>query len=92
MANNQNESTETKSQMFELVKTVAIGAISMIMMYQWSEINTLKSQMYDMRGNSFTEEKGRALEDRLTRRMEAMQVNTDNKLDTILLLVRDKQE
>lgn len=83
---------QTDSKLYDIIKTVAIGAISMIVMFQWTEINTLKQQMYDMRGNSFTEEKGRALEDRLTRRMEAMQADTNNKLDTILLLVRGKQE
>ena len=81
-----------EGKLFDILKTVAIGAISMIVMFQFNEISTLKSQMYDMRGNSFTEEKGRALEDRLTRRMESMQQDTNNKLDTVLLLLKNKQE
>lgn len=81
-----------KSQLTGLVEKVAIAALGLIISWQQSEISKLDQRMYIMQGTAFTEEKGRALEDRLTRRLEAMSADTNSKLDTIVLLVRSKKE
>ena len=81
----------TSKQLTGILEKVAIGAMALVIGYQQTAINTLDNRLYTMQGITFTEEKGKALEDRLTRRMEAMQADTQNKLDTILLLIRDKR-
>jgi len=83
-----NDGSKDKSQLSGILEKVAIGAMVLVIGYQQNAINTLDSRMYAMQGAAFTEEKGRALEDRLTRRMESMSSDTQAKLDTILLLIR----
>jgi hypothetical protein len=84
----ENDNRE-KTQLSGILEKVAIGAMVLVIGYQQTAINTLDGRIYTMQGAAFTEEKGRALEDRLTRRMESMSSDTQAKLDTILLLIRD---
>lgn len=70
-----------------LVEKALIGVLSLFVGGQQLKISELDNRLYSMQATTFTEDKGRNLEERLTRRIESLQADTNAKLDTILYLI-----
>ena len=70
-----------------LVEKALIGVLSLFVGGQQLKISELDNRLYSMQATTFTEDKGRNLEERLTRRIESLQADTNAKLDTIIHLI-----
>lgn len=82
-----HQTNETDRRVSGIMEKVAIGALSLVMAYQYNAIQTLEDRMYRMQSEKFTPEDAMALEDRIGKRIEAVQANMDNKLNTILYIL-----
>ena len=84
MATNNNDGQDTKRQVNGILEKVAIGALSLVMMYQYNSLEKLEARMYEMQGDSFSQKDAVVMEDRIIKRVESAVADINNKMDTML--------
>jgi predicted Holliday junction resolvase-like endonuclease len=74
-----------------ILEKVAVGALCLIVTWQYNSINRLEERVFNMQGEMFTEAKAKVLEERITQNMDARFSNMDSKLGLILNYVSDRR-
>jgi len=87
--NSLADGTEVRKQVSGLLEKVAIGALSLVMMYQYQSIEKLEARMYEMQGSSFSQKDAVVMEDRIIKRVESVVADINNKMDTMLWVLTD---
>jgi hypothetical protein len=75
-----------------ILEKVAVGALFLIVSYQYNAINKLEERMFNMQGQMFTEAKAKVLEERITQNMDAKFSAMDSKLNFIINYLSDRKQ
>lgn len=83
-----NSSENTR--MVNILEKIAISALFLIVTWQWTAISKVEERVYSLQEKSFTEEKARILEDRLTKNLDAIRADVNNKVEGLRSDVNSK--
>ncbi|MNF50948.1 hypothetical protein D3C85_173280 [compost metagenome] len=94
--------TQTETRLTGILEKIAIGALFLIVGWQYNAQEKLEDRQFSMQGEMFTESKARVLEDRLNKnidarfaesntRIESLRSEMGSKLDILLGLQRNRE-
>lgn len=75
----ENES----SRLSGIIERIAIGAIAFVMVSLWNDQTRLEERVDRLQTNSFTVESAKALEDRLTKNIDAIRSDVKNETNSL---------
>jgi hypothetical protein len=64
-----------------ILEKIAFGALSFFLVMQWNDQGKLEDKVERLQASSFTTENARILEDRLTKGMDAIRADVNNKVE-----------
>lgn len=71
---------KSENRLVGILEKLAIGAISFVVVALWNDVDKLQEKYERLQANTFTTENSRILEDRLTKRIDAVQFATANQI------------
>ncbi len=80
----------TGDRLTGILEKIAVAALFLIASYQYNSLTKLEDRVYNLQAESFTEEKARILEDRLTKNLDAIRADVNNKVEGLRSDVNSK--
>lgn len=87
-----NEAIDTRKQVTGILEKVAIGTLTLCLTFMWNYVQTIEQRLFEMQQDRFTSEDAKELKEDVRKQIEASTAAMNNKLDTILILIKNKQE
>lgn len=93
---------QENNRLVNILERMAIGALMLIVTWQWSAIGKNEERIYALQSSAFTVENARILEDRVTKQIDAVRLDIKNetsalrsemnsKLDLLISIQTDKK-
>lgn len=76
-----SQQSDSNNRLTGILEKVAISALFLIVTWQWTAIGKVEERVYSLQEKSFTEEKARILEDRLTKSIDGIRADVNNKVE-----------
>ena len=89
---NNNDGMESRKQISNIVEKVAIGTLTLCITFMWNYVQTIEQRLFDMQKDSFTSQDAKDLKEDVRKQIEASTAAMNNKLDTILILIKNQKE
>lgn len=71
------------SRLVNILERLAIGALMLIVTWQWTAIQKNEERIYALQTSGFTQENARILEDRLTKQIDAIRYDVKNETNAL---------
>ena len=71
------------SRLVNILERLAIGALMLIVTWQWTAIQKNEERIYSLQTSGFTQENARILEDRLTKQIDAIRYDVKNETNAL---------
>ena len=71
------------NRLVNILERLAIGALMLIVTWQWTAIQKNEERIYSLQTSGFTQENARILEDRLTKQIDAIRYDVKNETNAL---------
>ena len=71
------------SRLVNILERLAIGALMLIVTWQWTAIQKNEERIYSLQTSGFTQENARILEDRLTKQIDAIRYDVKTETNAL---------
>lgn len=88
----QPQEVDSRKQLSGILEKVAIGTLTLCLTFMWNYVQTIEQRLFEMQRDRFTSEDAKEFKEDVRKQIEASTAAMNNKLDTILILIKAKQE
>jgi hypothetical protein len=74
---------QENSRLINILEKLAVGALFLIVTWQWAAIGKIEERVYHLQSSGFTVENARILEDRLTKQIDAIRLDVKNETNAL---------
>jgi len=74
---------QENTRLINIIEKLAVGALFLIVSWQWTAIGKLEERVYSLQSSGFTQENARILEDRLTKQIDAIGISVKNETNAL---------
>ena len=74
---------QENNRLVNMLERLAIGALMLIVTWQWAAIGKNEERIYALQSSTFTQDNARILEDRLTKQIDAIRLDVKNETNAL---------